>query len=127
MPKGQKPETEALPTALYDLLVEVRKGLRDRGDDGSQGGHRALVPVKIGWAEVRAIYALHIALKKARADRDKWRVQAIKFGRGTDDESAPVLGKAALRNIERVLSGDEDSESAVRAALAQVRAALSRG
>lgn len=124
MPRGQKPETEALPTALRNLLIEVRAGLKDRGDDGSQGGHRALVPVKIGWAEVRAVYALHIALRKARADRDKWRVQAIKFGR--DDNPAPVLSRAALQNIERVLSGAEDSVSATHAALSQVRVALGR-
>jgi len=57
----------ALPTALRDLLIEVRNGLRARGDDGVQGGHRARVPVKMGWTEVRAVYALHIALSKARA------------------------------------------------------------
>ena len=120
----------ALPTALRDLLIEVRNGLRARGDDGVQGGHRARVPVKMGWTEVRAVYALHIALSKARADRDDWKKRAMHSERAADPTAPnPLTQNRAvldvLIDVERVLSGEEDSEAALHATLQRVRDLLS--
>lgn len=118
-----EPAPDKLPAALRALLIEVRKGLQKKGDDGSQGGARASVPVKMGWAEVRAIYALHTALGAARTARDAWQKKAAKGARvleateaqtRADFEQLDLLNNRAivslLVDIERILSGNNDDD-----------------
>lgn len=55
-----------LPEVLRTLLIAVREGLKRAGDDGSAGSRNALVDVKMGWAEVRAVYYLCAGVEATR-------------------------------------------------------------
>jgi len=131
----------ALPPALRALLVKVRAGLKEAGDDGAQDARRAAVPVKMGWAEVRAVYSMHTALGAAREARDTWTQKANRSARKLEDtvlqtrsdfEQVDLLNNRAVRSlfvdIERILAGDESvTASQIHDTRLRVRALLDRG
>ncbi len=127
--------TLKLPTALRELLVQVRAGLKKAGDTGAAGGRRSMVTVKMGWAEVRAVYALYTALERLRSARDaaKKDVQRARndLERSRDDiADIDMLNNRAivslLVDVLHILNGDEESVENIEQTRARVEEVVDR-
>ncbi len=110
---------ESLPAVLRSLLMGVRDGLHKKGDDGSASAPKARVTVMLGWPEVRAIYALHTAVKAAREATLAWKVRAAKLEkeRARAEKNGVIFTDRAflntLKSVQRVLNGEETSSRAL--------------
>lgn len=128
-------ESDKLPSALRTLLIVAREGLKKLGDDGSQGSAKAVVHVPMGWPEIRAVYALHTQLGTARASREEWKRRCARSNSDLERSRADIRDHDLLNNravvsllvdVERILSGAEDSETAVHETRKRVKKLLTR-
>jgi len=129
----------AIPTALRSLLIDVREGLKKKGDLGLHGGPSASVLVEMGWPEIRAVYALHTSLVKAKKSRDEWKKQANQTARVSTmalqatrsdftelDRLNNHAVKSLLTDVYAILSGDDVPEEMIHATRERVKALIER-
>lgn len=114
-----------LPTALRDLLARARPDLKTQ--------KRAIVT--IGDAEVRGVYALSTAVNNARRSRDKLRAELRAQGKLLEEARQAARDQNLLNNravvsllieVERILSGEVQDETALRAVHGRVAAFVRR-
>ncbi len=112
-PQPAEPELATLPTAVRELLVRARAGLKEN----------KTTYVTLGWPEVRGIYALWISLGKARLARDSWKKRFLQTSRNLDEtvkhakedlDQIDVLDNrstvALLLDIRAILAGNDIPE-----------------
>jgi hypothetical protein len=121
--------TAHLPTALRDLLVRSRKLLKQ------SMAPEASVLVQFGWAEVRAIYALHTALKVSRDQCAALRATLRQNENKLDQNRADVSDYELLNNqsilalltaVDRAMSGVETNTDALFETHRQLKAFIAR-
>jgi hypothetical protein len=109
--------------------------LKKLGDDGAQGSAKAVVHVPMGWAEIRAVYSLHTQLGVARTSRDEWKRKCSRIGADLERSRADIQDHDLLNNravvsllvdVERILAGTEDSETAVHETRKRVKKLVAR-
>lgn len=133
LPRGK------LPPPLTIMLSRARKKLQAVGDDGTLGTPRKTVAVQIGWPEMRAIYNIWTALGAARTARDTWKQKAlVSAGRyqAMTHKSRTAIAETNLLNnraivallvdVERILAGEDVSESEMHGTRNRVHAVLER-
>jgi hypothetical protein len=117
------------------MLKRVRAGLLKKGDDGSAGAPRATVNVAVGWAEMRAIYAMHNQLSVARKARNDFKGKVKKVRVLLEQAQGDIHDHDLLNNravvsllvdVERLLSGEEDSQLALHETHKRVKTLIAR-
>jgi hypothetical protein len=115
----------ALPEALRLMLSKVRADLKSKSS----------ATVKLTMAEVRGIYALSSKLHAAQVARDDAKKDLRALRRENEKLQRQLVTEDLLRNgavvallisIERIVSGEETSPSAIAAARAHLQKYIER-